>query len=133
LKAKRPIATLVFFTLTLLLVVLDPNIPHMRLPYTNNPVTVIQTPPSTERPVYGPPQNTSSPQSPLVAALIWLVVLGVTATIVGLYVRFNAKHNEHPEYDDHPPPETWVRGLHTYMRIMGRERDELEQESKDSV
>jgi len=129
LKARRLLAPFVFFALTFLLTALESSIPCVRVSSVN-PVTVIQIAASTEPTVYGPPSNdTSPPQSPLIPALIWGVTIAVLAITIALYARFNARHNEHSEYDDHLPPEIWSRGLHTYLQLVGRKKEEREQEA----
>jgi hypothetical protein len=55
----------------------------------------------------------------LPTAVLWV---GIIATLTYVYVRFNAKHNEHPEYDDHPPSETYTRGLESYLRLIEKDR-----------
>ncbi len=36
--------------------------------------------------------------------------------------RLLTKQNEHPEYDDHPPKETYAQRLESYLRLIGKER-----------
>jgi len=55
----------------------------------------------------------------LPTAILWV---GIIASITYVYVRFNAKHNEHPEYDDHPPPEAYTQGLESYLHLLERQR-----------
>ncbi len=55
----------------------------------------------------------------LPTAILWV---GIIASLTYVYVRFNAKHNEHPEYDDHPPSETYTNGLENYLHLIEKER-----------
>ncbi len=60
----------------------------------------------------------------LPTAVLWV---GIIATLTYVYVRFNAKHNEHPEYDDHPPRETYTQGLESYLHLLEKERTPREE------
>ncbi len=62
----------------------------------------------------------------LPTALLWVAII---AAITYLCIRFNDKHNEHPEYDDHPPMETYSRGLQAYLRLVGKEEDRKREET----
>ncbi len=60
----------------------------------------------------------------LPTAVLWV---GIITTLTYIYVRFNAKHNEHPQYDDHPLMETYAHGLESYLRLLGKERKHKEE------
>ena len=54
----------------------------------------------------------------LPTAVLWV---GIITTLTYIYVRLNAKHNEHPEYDDHPPLETYIHGLESYLHLLEKQ------------
>lgn len=60
----------------------------------------------------------------LPTAVLWV---GIITSLTYMYIRFNAKHNEHPEYDDHPPTETYTQGLENYLHLLEKERQPTEE------
>jgi hypothetical protein len=80
-----------------------------------------------DQPVPGPPPTGWTTQSPLVWALIWGSIIIVIGAVLVFFLRFYSRHNEHPVLDDRPSSEIWERGLHNYLRLVGKEEEETKE------
>jgi hypothetical protein len=65
--------------------------------------------------------------SSLVTAIIWVAAI---VSITYGYLRFNAKHNEHEEYDDHPSQAKYKEGLRTYVDLIEKEKETEKNKTK---
>jgi multisubunit Na+/H+ antiporter MnhC subunit len=123
LKAHWPVMAFFLFALTFLLVACGGD--AMSMHFASAVSTVNK---GGDQPV--PTASTGwTTQSPLVWALIWASIIIVIGAVLVFFLRFYSKHNEHPVLDDRPSSEIWERGLHNYLRIMGKEEDEEKQEA----
>jgi hypothetical protein len=115
-----------FFALAFLLVVSGGEALSMRFASALGQSILFISNKGGDKPASGPPPSGWTTQSPLVWALIWASIIVVIGGVLVFFLRFYSRHNEHPVLDDRPSSEKWDRGLHNYLRLMGKEEEEKE-------